>query len=328
MKKILVTGSSGFIGRKFLSLYNNEFDLIGLDTNYYLGSQDFDQKINFIKKDIRNINSSDLKGVDVIVHMAELCNDPLSELNPRLTYDINVNATQKLLEIAKDSVKKFIYMSSCSVYGKSSNQFVDENSNVEGLTEYSKAKINNENFILNNNFDDMEIIILRNATVFGSSENIRLDLVVNNLIYFGLINGRIELQSDGTPLRPLIHVQDVCGIIKTIIRSDKKFDKEIFNNGSTLMNYSVKEIANKVADSLGIDLILPNKKDSDQRSYRVNFDKLEKFFHYEFVHDLVSGIEEIKSFIDNNNEFNYGFRLQVINNLIKEKKLDKDLYWV
>ena len=326
--KILLTGSNGFIGSQFITLFSNKYEITGLDNNYFCDDENY-ENISFIKKDIRNINSSDLENIDVVVHMAELCNDPLSDLNPKLTVDINVNATQKLIKLCDEAgVKKMIYMSSCSVYGKSKDEVVNEKSEVDGLTEYAKAKISNENFINDNDFQNLEIIMLRNATVYGYSNNIRLDLVVNNLTYFGLKNNFIELYSDGSPLRPLVHVSDLCNVIDYFIKSNKNWHKETFNVGSNNQNYSIRDIAISVSKNLNIDDLKFNYENKDQRSYKVNFDKLKTATNFEPNYDLDRGIKELVNKIDLDKPYKNALRLKKINQLIVEGKIDLNLNWI
>ena len=325
---ILLTGNNGFIGSKFMTLFAKKYNIKGLDNNYFYEDHNFDSD-SFIKKDIRNIVISDLDNIDVVVHMAELCNDPLSDLNPELTVDINVNATQKLIKLCNNSnVQKIIYMSSCSVYGKSEDEIVDEKSDVAGLTEYAKAKISNENFINDNDFDNLEIIMLRNATVYGYSNNIRLDLVVNNLTYFGLKNNYIELYSDGSPLRPLVHVSDLCYVIDSFIESKTNWNKEVFNVGNNNQNYSIKDIAIAVSRVLNIEDLKFNYENKDQRSYKVNFDKLKAATNFEPNYDLDKGIEELVDKIDLNKKYKNALRLKKINQLITEGKIDLNLNWI
>ena len=204
-------------------------------------SRNSENKGNIIYKDIRNISLEDLKDIEAIVHMAELSNDPLGDLNKEVTRKINHEGTMRLLEIAnRSNVKKVIYMSSASVYGFS-NDIVSELSTTNPLTEYAKAKVNNENFILDNEFS-FQTIILRNSTAFGYSKNLRLDLVVNDLTFDGFFNKKIKLLSDGTPKRPLVHIHDICKLIDLILIDTRNLDKEIINVGSDNLNFSIKEL--------------------------------------------------------------------------------------
>ena len=329
MKTILLTGASGFIGTRFINSFSKKYIITSLDTNFFNEKiNSYNDRKNFIFKDIRNINKSDLKNINYVNHMAELCNDPLSDLNPELTFDINVEGTKKLLKMSKETgVEKFVYMSSCSVYGDSNEDIVNESSGTRSLTAYSKAKIKNEEFIINNNFDDLEVIILRNATVFGFSSNIRLDLVVNNLVYYGLLNNEITLFSDGSALRPLVHVEDVCGVIDEVLQTKKNLNKEIINNGFDDLNYSVLEIAERVASELNIEKIIKNENNIDKRSYKVDFSKLKSILPYKNKFSLVSGINELINNIQVDSDNLNSFRLKKIENLLESGKLNQELYW-
>ena len=324
MKKILLTGGLGFIGSYFYEKYCSNYNFRIIDTNYFKG---FDENKNIVYKDIRNINQNDLLDIDFVVHMAELSNDPLGDLDKNLTNKINHLANLDLLEIAnRANIKKFIYMSSASVYGFS-EKILKEKDKVSPLTEYSKAKVRNENYILNNKFN-FETIILRNSTAFGFSKNLRLDLVVNDLTYSAFKENKIVLLSDGSPKRPIIHIHDICKFIDVLINEKRNLDKEIFNVGDESLNYSIREIAETVSSVLGVDDISIGKFDSDQRSYELSFVKLEEYFpEFKIKFDLKKGIldlvENLKDYKIKGNER----RVQLLNQLIKQKRLDENLKW-
>ncbi len=324
MKKILLTGGLGFIGSYFYEKYCSNYNFRIIDTNYFKG---FDENQNIVYKDIRNINQNDLIDIDFVVHMAELSNDPLGDLDKNLTNKINHLATLDLLEIAnRANIKKFIYMSSASVYGFS-EKILKEKDKVSPLTEYSKAKVRNENYILNNKFN-FETIILRNSTAFGFSKNLRLDLVVNDLTYSAFNENKIVLLSDGSPKRPIIHIHDICKFIDVLINEKRNLDKEIFNVGDESLNYSIREIAETVSSVLEVDDISIGKFDSDQRSYELSFVKLKEYFpEFKINFDLKKGIldlvENFKDYKIKGNER----RVQLLNQLIKQKRLDENLKW-
>lgn len=327
MKNILITGGYGYIGSRFLEKYRNEFNFHIID-NLFFENKNKSVNINNTVKDIRDIDIKDLHNIDYVVHLSELSNDPMGEVNKNLTYSINHEGTKKLLDLCNiANIKKFIYMSSCAVYGKNDN-FVSEISAVNPLTTYSKSKILNEEYIINSNFN-FETIILRNATVFGYSKNLRLDLVINELVYEAFFNSSIVLNSDGTPLRPFVHVGDLVQIINLIIRSDNNMDKQIVNVGSKKLNYSIKEIAIKIGNKLDIKNIAYGKKDPDQRSYKVDFSKFERFFpEYHFEFDLDNGIDElIKNYEVHNFDLN-AYRLKKIKYLMGENIVDKELKFI
>lgn len=327
MKNILITGGFGYIGSRFLEQYRNEYNFHIID-NLFFDNKNKMNNINNTIKDIRDVDIKDLHNIDYVVHLSELSNDPMGEVDKNLTYSINHEGTKKLLDLCKNSnIKKFIYMSSCAVYGKNDN-LVNETSDVNPLTTYSKSKMLNEEYIINSNFN-FETVILRNATVFGYSKNLRIDLVINELVYEAFFNSSIVLNSDGTPLRPFVHVGDLVQIINLIIHSDNHLDKQIINIGSKALNYSIKEIAINIANKLDIKNIKYGKKDLDQRSYKVDFSKFEKLFpEYLFNYDLDNGIDEL---IENYEEHVFDlnvYRLKKIKYLISENIVNERLKFI
>lgn len=329
MKKLLLTGGYGYIGSKFIEKFSSKYTISVLDTVFFgkaLKNLNFEH--THIDKDIRDLTLSDLDDIDVVVHMAELCNDPLTELNPSLTKEINVDATQKLLDLSnKNNVKKFIYMSSCSVYGVAKEDLVDEMSEVQGISEYATAKILNEKYITSNEFN-FESVVLRNATAYGYSTNIRLDIVVNDLVYAAIKSNKMQLLSDGTPIRPLVHVSDICNTVDYFIDSEQNFDKEIFNVGRSDSNYSIKDIALTIGNELNISDISFSSQNPDKRSYKVSFLKIEDFLEKEiFEFNLFDGIKDLIHNFASKNEFPNGRRIKRINELIENKKLNSELRW-
>jgi len=325
MKKILLTGGLGYIGKYFHEVNKSSYDITVLDTNFF-GNIPGSNK-NIILKDIRSVNLDDLKDIEVIIHMAELSNDPLGDLNKKITKKINHDGTVRLLNLANNTqVTKFIYMSSASVYGFAEN-IMDELSTTNPLTEYSKAKVANENYILNNELS-FETIMLRNSTAFGFSKNLRLDLVVNDLTYGGFANGKINLLSDGTPKRPLVHIHDICSVIKKVIEDNRNLDKEIFNVGDEKLNYSIKEVAEAIVDVLKINDISFGNHDADQRSYELSFEKIKKYFpNFKIQYFLKNGIEDLVENFRNYELTQNEKRVKILNSLIDNKYLDKNLRW-
>ncbi len=325
MQNLLITGGLGYIGSKFIEEYSKKYNIFVLDTGLYENKNI--EKFNLIKKDIRNISSDDIENIDFVVHMAELSNDPLGELSENLTEEINHEATKKLLEKCnKSSVKKFIYMSSCAVYGKNEN-LVGELSELSPLTNYSKAKVKNEKFIQNSVLS-FETIIFRNATVYGYSKNHRLDLVINELCYEAFSKGEINLLSDGTPKRPFIHVFDLVNIIDEFLQSTNEYDKEIFNVGSNDLNYSIKEVALAIGDQIDTKKISFGERDEDQRSYFVDFSKLSKTLSkYKMKYNLKNGIKDLLENYKVHNFDNNTKRIQKINYLLDENLVNNKLEW-
>ncbi len=324
-KNILLIGGLGFIGSCFVNLFRTKYNFQILDTNYF--QQTMDNNIQTTIKDIRNIELNDFHNIDFVVHMGELSNDPLGEFDKDVTKKINQEGTKKIFEMAqKSNIKKFIYMSSASIYGFS-KEIMYETSLPNPLTEYAISKVENENFILENTFA-FETIILRNATAFGYSTNLRLDLVVNDLTFNGYFNKQIKLISDGQPKRPIVHIYDISNAIDMIISDERNLDKEIFNIGSNNMNFSIKQIAETIGNTLNLEDISFGEFDSDQRSYEVNFDKFTKYFsNFSIRYDLKNGVEHLIAHLAgyelNGNEK----RINSIKELVSDGKLNSELFW-
>ena len=327
-KNILITGGCGFIGSWFISNFSNKYNIKVLDTMFFNDKSKLHSQADYIQKDIRNIESKDLDGVEIVVHMAELSNDPLGEINSDLTKEINVMGTQKLLKVCeKSNVKKFVYMSSCSVYGDSGDLYASEESPVNPLTNYAKAKIKNEKLLLENEYN-FQIKILRNATAFGYSKNTRSDLVINDLTLNAVGLNKINVLSDGTPRRPFVHIGDISRFIDYLITYDSS-QKLLINVGSKNFNYTVKNIAEIISDITKVQAVSFGVSDGDSRSYFVDFSKLEKLFpNFEFIYDIKIGVKELMNNYEDiikNNENNK--RIKKINQLIQNGDVDDKLFW-
>ena len=337
--KVLVTGNLGFVGNVLSeNLLKEDNDVVGFDSDFY--PQGFLGKINSnilqIKKDLRHISINDLKGVDVICHLAGLSNDPLGEINPNLTYQINQLATIKLAKLAKEAgVTRFIFSSSCSSYGANDDE-VNEDSPLAPLTAYAKSKVNSEKEILLLNDSKFNVTNLRSATAYGLSNCIRLDLVVNNLTCSAFTTKQVKLLSDGTSWRPLVHVDDMSNAFISVLKSPTdKINGETFNVGSNEENYTVREIAEKVEKIvLNSKITYGDNASKDERSYRVNFNKIKNKLGYKTTWTLEKGIKniynELKKRNFSENEFNDKkfYRLKYIKWLIENHKIDSNLFTI
>lgn len=282
--KLLVTGVEGYIGcllAPFLQARGHE--LVGLDTGYYRDGWLFsDQSLvpgfpRTVNRDIRRIEADDLQGVDAVVHLAELSNDPLGENDPDLTHQINHRASVRLAELAREAgVRRFVYTSSCSVYGVADGaEPMTEQSPTNPQTAYAVCKTLVErdvSALANANFSPT---FLRNATAYGASPRMRFDIVLNNLCGIAATTGKIVMTSDGTPWRPLVHVLDICEAIACALEAPRDaVHGEVFNVGHDADNYQVREIARIVADVYpGCELSF-GPAGGDNRSYRVSFAKI------------------------------------------------------
>ncbi len=335
--KVLVTGHNGYVGRVLTKiLLEKKMDVVGCDINYFPTS--FNEELDTIKnlnKDIRKISVEDLENIDGVIHLAGLSNDPLGELNPQLTHEINFLSTVRLAKLSKEAgVERFLFSSSCSTYGKNS-ALVNEESNLEPLTEYAKSKVSSETEILSMADEKFCPTILRNATVFGYSPGLRLDLVVNNLTASAFVTGKVKLLSDGTAWRPLLHVEDMSRAFLSIIESQVDSVKgEIFNVGNNDDNYTVRQIAEKVQNVVpNSEIEFSDNSNKDSRSYKVDFGKIKNNLGYKTIWSLEKGIKQLYDCFEkekftkedfNDKKF---YRLKQLSWLLENNKLNKELFF-
>src|SRR4030042_5004581 len=236
--KVLVTGSDGYIGTLLVQmLLRSGVQVVGLDTGYYRTEWLYNgmkRLPSMVIKDVRNLTVHDLSGFQAVIHLAELSNDPLGTVQPELTYDINHMGTIRLARLSqKAGVQRFLYSSSCSVYG-ATDEYCREDSKTNPLTIYAKCKVLNERALLSMASENFSPVILRNATAFGPSQRMRFDLVVNNLVALAFTKKEIRLESDGVQWRPFVHVMDICKAFSTALQAPQKsIHTQIFNVGST-----------------------------------------------------------------------------------------------
>ena len=338
--KILVTGTEGYLGCLLAPLLIEKgHEVIGVDTGYYKvgwlynGTQATAKTLN---KDIRHISLEDLQGVEAIVHMAELSNDPTGQLSPNITYDINHVGSVRLAKLAKQAgVRRFVYMSSCSVYGVATEGDVTEESPVNPQTAYAECKTMVERDVKPLASDDFSPTFMRNATAFGASPRMRFDIVLNNLSGLAWTTKEIKMTSDGTPWRPLVHALDIAkAIICTLEAPRDIVHNQIFNVGDTANNYRVKEIAEFVAQAFPGCKLSFGDSGSDNRSYRVSFEKINTILPG-FKCDWDAGLGAKQLFdvfnqIDMTEDvfFSRGFtRLKQLEYLIRTQQIDKDFFW-
>ncbi len=280
---VLITGADGYIG-SLLGPYllQRRIQAAGLDTGFYRSGWLYPTSAPrpfVISKDIRDVTVEDLQGFDAIAHLAELSNDPLGQQDPALTHEINHSGSVHLANMArKAGVRRFVYTSSCSVYGVGKpDQILDENSDVNPQTAYAECKVKVENDLSDMADDDFEPCFLRNATAYGASPRQRFDIVLNDLCGLAWTTREIKLSSDGTPWRPLVHALDICQAIhQSLTAPADAIRGQRFNVGSTEQNYRVREIAEIVAREFPGCTLTIGAPSADNRSYRVNFDKIGK----------------------------------------------------
>jgi nucleoside-diphosphate-sugar epimerase len=279
---VFVTGTDGYLGSLVgPELMAHGHSVTGLDTGYYREGWLFTSasgQPKTVSRDLRTIQPADLEGFDAVVHMAELSNDPLSHFAPDITREINRGGSLRLAQAAKDAgVPRFVYTSSCSVYGKATQEEVDETSPVDPQTVYAECKVNVEHDVSALASGSFSPVFLRNATAFGASPRMRFDLVVNNLSGLAWTQKQIKLTSDGTPWRPLVHGLDIARAIRMALEAPATaIQGEVLNVGDSAHNYRVRDIAETVANVFPGCSLSVGQPNGDNRSYRVNFDKIRR----------------------------------------------------
>jgi len=339
--KIFVTGTDGYIGVQLGSLLlERGHEVVGLDTGFYREGWLYNGGINrlpkCISKDIRHIEEDDLNGVDAVVHLAELSNDPLGQLDPEITYRINHQSSVNLAKLCKRlGISRFVYTSSCSVYGVGSGELKTEESETQPQTAYARCKTFVERDVLKIADDDFSPTFLRNATAYGASPRMRFDLVLNNLAGLAWTIKEIRMVSDGTPWRPLVHVLDICEAVACVLEAPREIvHKEIFNVGDTNENYQIRDIAGIVSRTFPNCTVSLGTSDGDNRSYRVSFDKIKtKLATFKCRRNVASGAHELYELFQrigmerNAFDFRAFTRLRQLEHLIHTQQLDRELFW-
>jgi nucleoside-diphosphate-sugar epimerase len=339
--KVLVTGTEGYIGALLAPiLIQKGHDVIGLDTGYYrdgllLYKNGLDKFPACINKDIRNITVEDLEGYDAVIHLAELSNDPLGQLNANITFKINHIASVRLAKMCKSvGITRFIYTSSCSVYGIGSDGFKTEESDTNPQTAYAKCKVLVESDVSQLADDSFSPTFLRNATAYGPSPRMRFDVVLNNLSGLAWTTGEIKMTSDGKPWRPLVHVLDICEAISCSLEAPREIvHNQIFNVGDTNENYQVKILHRSYLPYfLGKLTFGPNS--GDNRSYRVSFEKINaKLPGFRCCKNVAVGAKELRELFERvdmtseNFDFRAFTRLKQLEYLIRTRQIDDYLFW-
>jgi nucleoside-diphosphate-sugar epimerase len=340
IRRILLTGTEGYLGSLLApELIRKGYEVVGLDTGFYkerMLYRDAGMTPLTLAKDLRQVEVEDLKGLDAVVHMAELSNDPAGQLAPAITYEINHKGSVHLAELArKAGAKRFIYMSSCSVYGVAEGEDVTEESPVSPQTAYAVCKKMVERDVKLLAGKGFSPVFMRNATAYGASPRMRFDIVLNNLAGLAWTTREIRMTSDGTPWRPLVHGLDIARAIIAVLQAPTEaIHNEVFNVGDTPHNYRVREIAETVGNVFPGCRVSFGAPSGDNRSYRVSFEKIRRHLPgFTCAWDARRGAEQLRNLFERIDmtkevfEYRTFTRLTQLEYLIRTQQIDPQFFW-
>jgi nucleoside-diphosphate-sugar epimerase len=338
--RVLVTGHNGYIGSVLVPmLVRAGHEVTGLD-NYLYGDCTFGDDVldpPSLRVDIRDVEAADLEGFDAVMHLAAVSNDPVGDLNPETTYEINHRAAVRVATLAKQAhVPRFVFSSSCSLYGAAGDALLDEQAAFNPVTPYGESKVLAEQDMMALADDDFTPIFLRNATAYGVSPRLRGDLVVNNLVGFAYTTGAVLIKSDGTPWRPLVHIADISRAFLAVLTAPKELvHNEAFNVGATAENYRISEVAAIVEEVVpGSEVTYAEGGGPDTRCYRVSCDKIRSVIpEFEPVWTVRRGVEELFEAYQRHGltiddfETPRFLRIQHVKKLLADGLIDTRLHW-
>jgi nucleoside-diphosphate-sugar epimerase len=298
--RIMITGNNGYIGSVLAPcLRRAGYDVVGLDTNYFAECQLVPEltDIPTLRRDLRDLQFEDLRGVNAVIHLGALSNDPVGNLNAAWTRQINLEGTIRLAKIAKRAgVRRFIFSSSCIMYGTSELAVADEASPLAPQTEYARSKVLAEIALRELADHEFSPTYCRNGTVYGLSSRMRFDTVLNDLIASAYTTGRVEVHSDGTPWRPVVHVEDVARAFQTVLEAPLELiHNQAFNVGAEHLNCQIRALAEIAVKAVpGCELVMLPRPGADQRTYRAGFAKFARTFpNFEFLWTPADGAREL-----------------------------------
>jgi nucleoside-diphosphate-sugar epimerase len=338
--RVLVTGHDGYIGTILVPMLEAAgHEVVGLDTFLYEACTFGDEPtpVRALRMDVRDVTVADLEGFDAVVHLAAISNDPVGDLNPRCTLDVNHEGTAHLGRVAKAAgVERFAFSSSCSLYGAGGRDMLDESAAFHPVTPYGESKLLSERSLAALADDNFSPTYLRNATAYGVSPRLRGDLVVNNLTGFAVTRGEVFMKSDGTPWRPLVHIEDISRAFLAVLEADRALvHDQPFNVGRTSENYRIAEVAAIVEDVVaGSRVVLADTAGPDIRNYRVDCSKIEDTLPgFRPTWTIRAGVEELLAAylrVGLTDEMFHGStlsRIAHVKGLIGDGRLDDMLRW-
>jgi len=338
--RVLITGHKGYIGTVMAPLLADAgHEVAGLDSDLFEQCTFGEPPREFpsIRKDLRDVTVSDLKGFDAVLHLAGLSNDPLGNLNPNLTYDVNHHASVKLARLSKEAgVKRYLFSSSCSTYGAAGDKVLDETAEFNPVTPYGRSKVLVERDVSQLASPEFSPVFLRNATAYGVSSRLRFDLVLNNLTAWALTTGKVFIKSDGTPWRPIVHIEDISRAFLAALEAPREvIHNQAFNVGRTEENYRIRDLAEIVRETVpGCTIEFAADAGPDKRCYRADFSRIKKMlpaFQPQWdarrgARELYEAYKKVSLCLEDFEGARYK-RIDHIQGLLTSGKLDADLRW-